>query len=113
MFPWLNTDDIEMASYSLEDEGTFDVRKLLLALRAKNEQLGVKYVKGEVDSFQPRTFVNDKELWKDDRAADHHVHKQYATMVTPFGKKPIMHRLNECTGRIRTSCSYFRLNLSF
>jgi len=100
MFPWLNTEDIEMASYSLEDEGTFDVRKLLLAVRTKNEQLGIKYVKGEVDSFQPRTFANDTDLWKDQRAADHHVHKQYATMVTPMGKKPIMHRLNECTVKV-------------
>ena len=96
-FPWLNTDDIEMAAYSLEDEGTFDVRKLVMALEAKNQQLGIKYVKGEVNSFEPREFMNDPDVWKTSRQADHHVVKRYATMVTPMGKKPIMHRLNECT----------------
>ena len=47
MFPWLNTEDIDMASYSLEEEGFFDTRELLEAFKRNNISKGIKYVKVE------------------------------------------------------------------
>ena len=65
MFPWLETSDIEMASYSLEDEGTFDVRKLIIALQAKNESLGIQYVTGELNTFEPTLWREDNQIHSD------------------------------------------------
>ena len=57
-FPWLNTDDIDMASYSLEEEGFFNTRELLEAFKRNNISKGIKYVKGEVTKFRP-VHIND------------------------------------------------------
>ncbi|KAL8173757.1 UNVERIFIED_CONTAM: FAD-dependent oxidoreductase domain-containing protein 1 [Gekko kuhli] len=51
-FPWLNTDDVALASYGLENEGWFDPWTLLNALRHKAISLGVYQSLGEVTSFQ-------------------------------------------------------------
>ena len=97
-FPWLNTDDIDMASYSLEEEGFFDTRELLEAFKRKNLSLGIKYVKGEVARFNPTHCVADPELvldpgkrinpGKDQMMGN--VAKSYATMVTPQGMRYII-----------------------
>ena len=94
-FPWLNTDDIDMASYSLEEEGFFDTRALLEAFKRKNLSNGVKYVKGEVTKFTPVHCVSDPELVLDpakrvNPGVDQmmsNVTKSYATMVTPQGMR--------------------------
>ena len=85
-FPWLNTSDIEMASFSLENEGFFDSKQLLEALRRKNTQLGIKYVKGEVTGFKPIGINEDTELTESFNRNTGHRGKSYATIVTPSGK---------------------------
>ncbi|XP_070582050.1 FAD-dependent oxidoreductase domain-containing protein 1-like [Ptychodera flava] len=47
-FPWLNTDDIEIGGYGVNNEGWFDPWSLLDAFKRKAMSLGVEYVHGEV-----------------------------------------------------------------
>ncbi|NXR38092.1 FXRD1 protein, partial [Zosterops hypoxanthus] len=47
-FPWMNTEDVAVASYGLEDEGWFDPWTLLNAFRRKAISLGVQSCSGEV-----------------------------------------------------------------
>ncbi|NXW69558.1 FXRD1 protein, partial [Hirundo rustica] len=47
-FPWINTEDVAVASYGLEDEGWFDPWTLLNAFRRKATSLGVQSCSGEV-----------------------------------------------------------------
>ncbi|NXA06675.1 FXRD1 protein, partial [Sapayoa aenigma] len=47
-FPWINTEDVAVASYGLEDEGWFDPWTLLNAFRRKATSLGVYSCSGEV-----------------------------------------------------------------
>ncbi|KAL8611526.1 hypothetical protein ACOMHN_014581 [Nucella lapillus] len=54
-FPWLNTTGIEVGSHGLEGEGWFDPWLLVKALKQKNISLGVKYVAGELQSFDIST----------------------------------------------------------
>lgn len=46
-FPWLYCGDLELASLGLANEGWFDGYALLMALKNKARQLGVRYVQGE------------------------------------------------------------------
>ena len=92
-FPWLNTSDIEMASFSLENEGFFDSKQLLEALRRKNTQLGIKFVKGEVVGFKPIGINEDTELTESFNRNTGHRGKSYATIVTPSGKLLMTHYL--------------------
>ncbi|NWV19155.1 FXRD1 protein, partial [Origma solitaria] len=50
-FPWINTEDVAVASYGLEDEGWFDPWTLLNAFRRKAISLGVQSCSGEVRAF--------------------------------------------------------------
>ncbi|NXO21143.1 FXRD1 protein, partial [Cisticola juncidis] len=50
-FPWMNTEDVAVASYGLEDEGWFDPWTLLNAFRRKATSLGVQSCSGEVRGF--------------------------------------------------------------
>uniref|UniRef100_A0A8C5S6B6 FAD-dependent oxidoreductase domain-containing protein 1 n=1 Tax=Laticauda laticaudata TaxID=8630 RepID=A0A8C5S6B6_LATLA len=50
-FPWLNTDDVALASYGLENEGWFDPWTLLNAFKRKAISLGTLQYNGEVTSF--------------------------------------------------------------
>ncbi|NWV67464.1 FXRD1 protein, partial [Malurus elegans] len=54
-FPWINTEDVAVASYGLEDEGWFDPWTLLNAFRRKAKSLGVKSCVGEVRAFVTST----------------------------------------------------------
>ncbi|NXE97541.1 FXRD1 protein, partial [Menura novaehollandiae] len=47
-FPWINTEDVAVASYGLEDEGWFDPWTLLNAFRRKATSMGVRSCSGEV-----------------------------------------------------------------
>ncbi|KAM6312621.1 FAD-dependent oxidoreductase domain-containing protein 1 [Podargus strigoides] len=47
-FPWIDTEDVAVASYGLEDEGWFDPWTLLNAFRRKATSLGVLSCCGEV-----------------------------------------------------------------
>ncbi|XP_075695286.1 FAD-dependent oxidoreductase domain-containing protein 1 isoform X2 [Rhinoderma darwinii] len=47
-FPWINTQDVALASYGLENEGWFDPWLLLSALRRKALSMGVIHCHGEV-----------------------------------------------------------------
>ena len=58
MFPWMNTDDVELAVYGLENEGTYNVQALHRYLMHKNRQYGHKYYHGE--------FVGVKKMATDD-----------------------------------------------
>ncbi|NXA86507.1 FXRD1 protein, partial [Melanocharis versteri] len=51
-FPWINTEDVAVASYGLEDEGWFDPWTLLNAFRRKATSLGVLSCSGEVRAPQ-------------------------------------------------------------
>ncbi|XP_055551912.1 LOW QUALITY PROTEIN: FAD-dependent oxidoreductase domain-containing protein 1 [Falco cherrug] len=50
-FPWIDTEDVAVASYGLEDEGWFDPWTLLSAFRRKATYLGVQSCSGEVRGF--------------------------------------------------------------
>ncbi|KAM5132653.1 FAD-dependent oxidoreductase domain-containing protein 1 [Mantella aurantiaca] len=50
-FPWINTQDVALASYGLENEGWFDPWTYLNALRRKAISMGVEYCNGEVTGF--------------------------------------------------------------
>ncbi|NXO02532.1 FXRD1 protein, partial [Rhinopomastus cyanomelas] len=50
-FPWMETKDVALASYGLEDEGWFNPWALLNAFRRKAMSLGVHSCTGEVQSF--------------------------------------------------------------
>ncbi|NWW16172.1 FXRD1 protein, partial [Falcunculus frontatus] len=54
-FPWINTEDVAVASYGLEDEGWFDPWTLLNAFRHKAMSLGVQSCPGEVRAFVTST----------------------------------------------------------
>ncbi|CAJ1063391.1 FAD-dependent oxidoreductase domain-containing protein 1 [Xyrichtys novacula] len=47
-FPWINTDGVALASYGLENEGSFDPWTLLNAFRRKAISMGVIQCRGEV-----------------------------------------------------------------
>ncbi|XP_071362553.1 FAD-dependent oxidoreductase domain-containing protein 1 [Trachinotus anak] len=51
-FPWINTDDVVLASYGLENEGWFDPWTLLNAFRRKAISMGVIQCCGEVTEFK-------------------------------------------------------------
>ncbi|XP_066495814.1 FAD-dependent oxidoreductase domain-containing protein 1 [Tiliqua scincoides] len=51
-YPWLNTDDVALASCGLENEGWFDPWLLLNAFRKKAVSMGVYQSHGEVVSFE-------------------------------------------------------------
>ncbi|XP_051494658.1 FAD-dependent oxidoreductase domain-containing protein 1 isoform X2 [Apus apus] len=50
-FPWMNTQDVAVGSYGLENEGWFDPWTLLNAFRRKAVSLGVYSCSGEVRGF--------------------------------------------------------------
>ncbi|XP_030217532.1 FAD-dependent oxidoreductase domain-containing protein 1 [Gadus morhua] len=50
-FPWINTEDVALASYGLENEGWFDPWTLLNAFRQKAISMGVIQSIGEVTGF--------------------------------------------------------------
>ncbi|KAM9728982.1 FAD-dependent oxidoreductase domain-containing protein 1 [Menidia menidia] len=56
-FPWINTEDVALASYGLENEGWFDPWTLLNAFRRKAISLGVTQCFGEVTDFKYTTNV--------------------------------------------------------
>lgn len=47
-FPWLNVDDVGVATYGVENEGWFDAWALLQLVRKSARALDVEYVSGEV-----------------------------------------------------------------
>ncbi|KAG9482035.1 hypothetical protein GDO78_010978 [Eleutherodactylus coqui] len=50
-FPWINIQDVALASYGLENEGWFDPWTLLNAFRQKALSMGVLHCHGEVVGF--------------------------------------------------------------
>lgn len=50
-FPWLQVDDLALASLGLEGEGWFDGYGLLMAFRNKARSLGVQYLKAQATGF--------------------------------------------------------------
>ncbi|MHC8381289.1 NAD(P)/FAD-dependent oxidoreductase [Pseudomonas sp. LB3P14] len=50
-YPWLNVDDIGIATYGSANEGWFDAWALLQLVRGEAKQLGAEYVQGEVTSI--------------------------------------------------------------
>jgi glycine/D-amino acid oxidase-like deaminating enzyme len=50
-FPWLQVDDLALASLGLSGEGWFDGYGLLMAFKQKARSLGVQYVKAEATGF--------------------------------------------------------------
>ncbi|XP_057677902.1 FAD-dependent oxidoreductase domain-containing protein 1 [Corythoichthys intestinalis] len=51
-FPWINAEDVALASYGLENEGWFDPWSLLNAFRRKAISMGVIQCHGEVTGFK-------------------------------------------------------------
>ncbi|XP_017757907.1 PREDICTED: FAD-dependent oxidoreductase domain-containing protein 1 [Eufriesea mexicana] len=60
IFPWLNTEGIELGCLGLEKEGWFDPWALLSAFKKKALLLGAQYVSGEAQGF---THKEDKESY--------------------------------------------------
>ncbi|KAG8008482.1 FAD-dependent oxidoreductase domain-containing protein 1 [Nibea albiflora] len=60
-FPWVNTNDVALASYGLENEGWFDPWTLLNAFRRKAISMGVIQCCGQVTDFKYTTnmVLND------------------------------------------------------
>ncbi|XP_054612005.1 FAD-dependent oxidoreductase domain-containing protein 1 [Dunckerocampus dactyliophorus] len=56
-FPWINTEDVALASYGLENEGWFDPWTLLNAFRRKAMSMGVIQCTGEVIGFKYKSNV--------------------------------------------------------
>lgn len=50
-FPWLQVDDLALASLGLNGEGWFDGYGLLMAFKQKARSLGVQYVKAQATGF--------------------------------------------------------------
>ncbi|KAM6984071.1 FAD-dependent oxidoreductase domain-containing protein 1 [Tautogolabrus adspersus] len=65
-FPWVNTDGVALASYGLENEGSFDPWTLLNAFRRKAISMGVVQCCGEVTDLKYTstimTTVDDERL---------------------------------------------------
>nr|XP_054755475.1 FAD-dependent oxidoreductase domain-containing protein 1-like [Lytechinus pictus] len=59
-FPWLNTDEVEVGTYGLENEGWFDPYLLTRSFKQKAESLGAQYCLGEVVGFECSKL--DKQL---------------------------------------------------
>ncbi|XP_050598303.1 FAD-dependent oxidoreductase domain-containing protein 1-like isoform X2 [Bombus affinis] len=62
MFPWINTEGIELGCLGLEKEGWFDPWVLLSAFKKKALQLGARYIYGEAQGF---TYKNSNTLQLD------------------------------------------------
>uniref|UniRef100_A0A1A8P387 FAD-dependent oxidoreductase domain-containing protein 1 n=1 Tax=Nothobranchius pienaari TaxID=704102 RepID=A0A1A8P387_9TELE len=56
-FPWINTENVALASYGLENEGWFDPWTLLNAFKRKAISMGVIQCCGEVTGFSHTTNV--------------------------------------------------------
>uniref|UniRef100_A0A1A7ZXR3 FAD-dependent oxidoreductase domain-containing protein 1 n=1 Tax=Nothobranchius furzeri TaxID=105023 RepID=A0A1A7ZXR3_NOTFU len=56
-FPWINTENVALASYGLENEGWFDPWTLLNAFKRKAISMGVIQCCGEVTGFSDTTNV--------------------------------------------------------
>ncbi|PIK35387.1 putative FAD-dependent oxidoreductase domain-containing protein 1 [Apostichopus japonicus] len=50
-FPWMNTDNVTLGSYGLENEGWLDPWSLLKSFKEKAIDLGAKYYNAEVTGF--------------------------------------------------------------
>lgn len=59
MFPWMNTEDIELACLGLEKEGWFDPWALLCAFKKKAMVLGANYVTAEAQGFTYKEHEDD------------------------------------------------------
>nr|XP_039268908.1 LOW QUALITY PROTEIN: FAD-dependent oxidoreductase domain-containing protein 1-like [Styela clava] len=58
LFPWINVEGIELATYGLENEGWFDPWSLLTALKSKLTSFGTEYIHGEVVGFKKEILRN-------------------------------------------------------
>lgn len=61
IFPWLNTEDVELGCLGLEKEGWFDPWTLLCAFKKKAMILGVEYVTAEAQGFVYREVAGGVE----------------------------------------------------
>ncbi|RMM02440.1 hypothetical protein ALQ86_03716 [Pseudomonas amygdali pv. eriobotryae] len=50
-FPWINSDDLGIATYGAKNEGWFDAWALLQLVRGAAKKLGVEYVHGEASGI--------------------------------------------------------------
>ncbi|XP_056266757.1 FAD-dependent oxidoreductase domain-containing protein 1 isoform X2 [Pseudoliparis swirei] len=66
-FPWINTAGVALASYGLENEGSFDPWTLLNAFRRKAVSMGVIQCRGEVTDFN---YVTSRVLSPDGKEMD-------------------------------------------
>lgn len=60
-FPWMNTEDIALGSYGLQNEGWFDPCLLMAALKMKLASMNTTFITGEVVGFDgesQQTIVN-------------------------------------------------------
>ncbi|XP_060830755.1 FAD-dependent oxidoreductase domain-containing protein 1-like [Bombus pascuorum] len=62
MFPWINTEGIELGCLGLEKEGWFDPWVLLSAFKKKALQLGARYIYGEAQGFTYKDKRNTDQL---------------------------------------------------
>ena len=57
-FPWLNINDIVLATYGVQNEGLIDPYHLLLGFKLKAEWLGARYLQAEIIGFNKKTWLN-------------------------------------------------------
>ncbi|XP_077402135.1 FAD-dependent oxidoreductase domain-containing protein 1 isoform X2 [Vanacampus margaritifer] len=85
-FPWMDTRDVELASYGLENEGWFDPWTLLSALKRKAVSMGVVPCCGEVTGFRysiNRAMTEDDKYLEYRRIKTVQVHMQNSLEFQP------------------------------
>jgi glycine/D-amino acid oxidase-like deaminating enzyme len=83
-FPWMNTDDIMLGSYGQQGEGWFDPHALIMGLKAKAIEMGVKFINGEPVSAK-RDESSGKILSVDIRDAKNDVTHNVKYVVNAAG----------------------------
>ncbi|XP_017879641.1 FAD-dependent oxidoreductase domain-containing protein 1 [Ceratina calcarata] len=88
IFPWLDTDGVELGCLGLEKEGWFDPWAFLSALKRKAMLLGVEYVTADARGFLYKKDANeaemlDKLVMKTKNGETHHL--QFAVAIVAAG----------------------------
>ncbi|KAM9781765.1 FAD-dependent oxidoreductase domain-containing protein 1 isoform X1 [Syngnathus typhle] len=98
-FPWINTEDVALAAYGLENEGWFDPWMLLSALRRKAVSMGVVPCCGEVTGF--KYFSNEAVTEDGQRLKLHRINKVLVQMPHSLEYQPV-----ECTIVVNTAGAF-------
>ncbi|NWR97382.1 FXRD1 protein, partial [Motacilla alba] len=99
-FPWMNTEDVAVASYGLEDEGWFDPWTLLNAFRRKATSLGVQSCSGEVRAFVTSTNYMTPSVPPSARIKYVHVHMPDSLEYQPVACAIVVNAAGAWAGKL-------------